>query len=142
MTRYVLRVTRYVLLVTSHAMADSPVQPTPGGVTIKVFVAPRSSANKVMGEHNGAIKVALTAPPVEGAANRALVEFLAKLLGVPRSAVSLISGETSRQKTVRVRDLSIEQAQEKLTRDEAAKPALSAAEGTPRTPRTPRSHQE
>jgi hypothetical protein len=95
-------------------MFVSPVQSTPGGVTIRVFVAPRSSANKVVGEHNGAIKIALTAPPVEGAANKALVEFLAKLLGVPRSSVSLVSGETSRQKTVRIVGFSVEQALEKL----------------------------
>ena len=99
-------------------MPNSPVQPTPGGVTIRVFVAPRSSANKVSGEHNGAVKIALTAPPVEGAANRALVEFLAKLLGVPRSAVSLVSGETSRQKTVKALGVSVEQAIEKLIRNE------------------------
>lgn len=102
-------------------MSNAPVQPTPGGVTIKVFVAPRSSANKVMGAHNGAIKVALTAPPVEGAANKALVELLAKLLGVPRSTVSIVSGETSRQKTVKVLAISAEDVLEKLTGDESAK---------------------
>ncbi|HYP20580.1 MAG TPA: DUF167 domain-containing protein [Chloroflexia bacterium] len=98
-------------------MPDSPIQPARGGVTIRVFVAPRSSANKVVGEHNGAIKVALTAPPVEGAANKSLVEFLAKLLGVPRSSVSLVSGETSRQKMVKVLGISVEQVVEKLTVD-------------------------
>jgi uncharacterized protein (TIGR00251 family) len=102
-------------------MPNSPIQPTPGGVTIRVFVAPRSSANNVSGEHNGAIKIALTAPPVEGAANRALVEFLAKLLGVPRSAVSLVSGETSRQKTVKALGISVEHVLEKLLRDGTAK---------------------
>ena len=101
-------------------MPPSPIQPTPGGITIRVFVAPRSSANKVMGEHNGAVKIALTAPPVEGAANKALVEFLAKLLGVPRSSVSLVSGETSRQKRVKVLGVSVEQALEKLTGDGTA----------------------
>ncbi|HEX8228699.1 MAG TPA: DUF167 domain-containing protein [Chloroflexia bacterium] len=106
-------------------MPDSPVQPSQGGVTIRVFVAPRSSANKVLGEHNGAVKIALTAPPVEGAANKALVEFLAKLLGVPRSSVSLVSGETSRQKTVRALSVSVERVVEILIGD-----------GTAKTPRT------
>ena len=78
------------------------IETTNTGVTIRVYVTPRSSANKVVGEHNGAIKVALTAPPVEGAANRALVEFLAKALDVPRSAVRLVSGEASRSKVVQV----------------------------------------
>ncbi len=95
-------------------MTNSPIQAISGGVTIKLFVAPRSSTNKVIGEHNGAVKIALTAPPVEGAANKALAEFLAKLLGVHRSSVSLVSGETSRQKLVRVAGVSLEQAVEKL----------------------------
>jgi uncharacterized protein (TIGR00251 family) len=80
------------------------------GVTIRIYVAPRSSASKVIGEHNGALKVALTAPPVEGAANKALVELLAKLLGVPKSAVTIVSGETSRNKTVRVEGTTVVEA--------------------------------
>lgn len=95
-------------------MSSPAIQPSADGVTIKVYVAPRSSANKVVGEHNGAIKVALTAPPVEGAANKALLEFLAKLLGVPRSSVSLVSGETSRQKTVKVQGATEEWALARL----------------------------
>ncbi|MDQ3928600.1 MAG: DUF167 domain-containing protein [Chloroflexota bacterium] len=106
---------------TISAMSESPVQPIPGGATIKVFVAPRSSANKVMGEHNGAIKIALTAPPVEGAANKALVEFLAKLLGMPRSAMSLVLGETSRQKMVKVLGVSLERAVQMLVGDSTSK---------------------
>ncbi len=78
------------------------IENKPGGVSIRVHVAPRASANRVLGMQNGALKVALTAPPVEGAANKALVEFLAKALGVPKSAVAILSGDTSRNKTVRV----------------------------------------
>jgi uncharacterized protein len=78
------------------------IEATPTGITIRVYVAPRSSANKVVGMHNGALKVALTAPPVEGAANKALIEFFAKALGVAKSAVKLVSGETSRHKVVSV----------------------------------------
>jgi uncharacterized protein (TIGR00251 family) len=84
------------------------------GVTIRVYVAPRSSASKVVGEHNGALKVALTAPPVEGAANKALVDLLAKLLGVPKGAVSIVSGESSRYKTVRVDRVDAQTAARKL----------------------------
>ncbi len=78
------------------------IESTPSGVTIKVYVAPRASTNRVVGVHNGAIKVALTAPPVEGAANKALVEFLAKALQVPKGSVRLASGEASRHKVVAV----------------------------------------
>jgi uncharacterized protein (TIGR00251 family) len=84
------------------------------GVTIKVYVAPRSSFNKVVGLHDGAVKVALTAPPVEGAANKALVDLLAKVLGVSKSAVSLVSGETSRNKVVRVAGIEASDAITKL----------------------------
>jgi len=73
-----------------------------GGVTFAVRVVPRSSRNAVAGVQGDALKVKLTAPPVEGAANTALIEFLAKQLGVRRSAVSIVSGEKSRSKTVRV----------------------------------------
>lgn len=78
------------------------------GVTIRVYVAPRSSANKLMGIHDGALKVALTAPPVEGAANKALIAFLAKALGISKSDVRLASGETSRHKMVQVSGITVE----------------------------------
>ena len=94
--------------------APTAVEPTVGGVTLRIYVAPRASANKVVGLHNGAVKVALTAPPVEGAANKALIEFLAKTLGVPRGNVSIQSGETSRNKVVRVEGIDAQQTLEKL----------------------------
>ena len=73
-----------------------------GGVELRVLVQPRASRSRVLGEHGGALKVALAAPPVDGAANEALVELLADLLGVPRRQVSLVSGQSSRRKTVQV----------------------------------------
>ncbi len=83
-------------------------------VTIKIYAAPQSSTNKVVGVHNGAIKVALTAPAVEGAANKALVEFVAKVLEVPKGAVRLTSGETSRHKVVAVTGVGAQAALKKL----------------------------
>lgn len=71
-------------------------------ITFKVRLLPRASRNAVRGEHGGALKIALTAPPVEGAANQALVDFLAKILGVKKGAVKIMAGEKSRHKTVRV----------------------------------------
>ena len=73
-----------------------------GGVELRVLVQPRASRSRVVGEHGGALKIALAAPPVDGAANEALVELLAELCGVPRRQVSLVSGQSSRRKTVRV----------------------------------------
>src|SRR5690349_11196515 len=93
---------------------EGAVRATPEGVSIRVHVAPRASRNKVLGVHDGALKVALTAPPVEGAANKALVEFMAKMLGVPKSAVSIVSGETSRHKVVEVMGTTAEEITRRL----------------------------
>ena len=65
-----------------------------------MLVQPRASRSRVTGWHDGRLKVQLTAPPVDGEANEALLKFLSKLLGVPRRDVTLLRGETSRRKTV------------------------------------------
>jgi uncharacterized protein (TIGR00251 family) len=65
-------------------------------------VQPRAAASEVSGVHGDALKVRLSAPPVDGAANEALVDLLAERLGVPRRAVRIVSGATARTKTVEV----------------------------------------
>ena len=70
------------------------------GVIFKVLVQPRSSKNMLAGLHNDALKIKLTAPPVNNAANRMSIEFLAKALGVPKSSLEIVSGHTSRNKQV------------------------------------------
>ncbi len=72
------------------------------GVRFAVRVQPRASKNEVAGIHGRALKIRLQAPPVDGAANDALVSFLADLLGVSRRSVRIISGDSSRNKTVEV----------------------------------------
>jgi uncharacterized protein len=72
------------------------------GVTFSVRVVPRASRSEIVGLHDGALKIRVAAPPVEGAANDELVRFLAKQFGVPRSAVMLASGAHSRTKTIRI----------------------------------------
>jgi uncharacterized protein len=79
-----------------------PIRGTAAGVTFAVKVQPRAKKNAITGEIGDALKVALTAPPVEGRANEACIEFFANLLDVPRSSVTIASGETSRNKVVRV----------------------------------------
>lgn len=69
---------------------------------LDVLVQPRASRSEVVGMQAGAIKVRLTAPPVEGAANQALIELLAEELSVPRRHVSVVAGLSSRRKTVQV----------------------------------------
>lgn len=83
-------------------MSELEIHEEKGGVSFGVRVSPRASRDAVMGVHDGALKVALTAPPVEGAANAALIALLAKALGVAKRAVTIASGEASRQKRVRV----------------------------------------
>jgi hypothetical protein len=74
----------------------------PEGVELALLIQPRASRTRVVGEHDGLLKLQLAAPPVDGEANAALLEFLAKQLGVPRRQVSLTAGDASRRKRVRV----------------------------------------
>ena len=75
----------------------------PQGLLIDVRVQPKSAQNAIVGEHDGALKIKLNAPPVEGKANKALVQFLAKLLRCPKSSLEIVSGQTSRSKRLLVR---------------------------------------
>jgi uncharacterized protein (TIGR00251 family) len=69
---------------------------------LAVHVQPRASRSAVVGEHGGALKIRLAAPPVDGAANEALVEFVAGQLGVPRRQVRLVGGAASRRKLLEI----------------------------------------
>lgn len=85
------------------------------GVTFQVRVSPRAKRSGVLGTHDGALKVSLTAPPVDGAANAALIAYLAKSLAVARGAVQIQSGETARLKRVRVRGVTVARVMELLS---------------------------
>jgi uncharacterized protein len=78
-----------------------------GAVVLSVRVQPRASRDAVLGVHDGALKVALTAPPVEGEANASLIALLAKQLGVPKRDVTIVQGATGRQKVVAIRGLEM-----------------------------------
>jgi uncharacterized protein (TIGR00251 family) len=75
-------------------------------VTIAVKVVPRASKNEIAGREGDAVKIRLTAPPVEGKANAALVKFLADALGVSRAQIEVVAGQGSRRKLVRVRGVT------------------------------------
>ena len=90
------------------------IRDTPQGATFAVRVQPRARKNAIVGELGDALKLALTAPPVEGRANEACIEFLAEFLKVPRSSVTIAAGETSRNKVIRVRGLTAAQVEERL----------------------------
>ena len=91
-----------------------PVETADGGCRLRLWVQPRAARNEVVGIQGDAVKVRLTAPPVEGKANLALVRFLAEQLGVSRNAVELTAGAGNRRKTVRVTGLTPAQARERL----------------------------
>ncbi len=91
-----------------------PIRDTPNGATFAVKVHPRAKKNAVAGEIGDALKLALTAPPVEGKANDACVAFLAEVLGVSRSSITIVAGETSRQKVIRVAGMTAAAIRERL----------------------------
>jgi hypothetical protein len=87
---------------------------TPEGVLISLHVQPRAARNEIVGLQGEELKVRLTSPPVDGAANRLCTEFLAKLLGVPKSSVTVHSGEKSRHKRLLVHAMTSEEARRAL----------------------------
>lgn len=92
------------VLISSVIMI--PIHDTSDGVTFAIKVHPRAKRNAITGEVGDAIKISLTAPPVEGKANDACIEFLANLLKVPRSSVSIAAGLSSRNKVIQVAGLT------------------------------------
>lgn len=90
------------------------IRKTPDGVELALQIQPRASRTEVVGAHGDALKIRLAAPPVDGEANEELVRFLAKTLGVPKSAVTIVSGATGKRKRVRVVGVTAAQASERL----------------------------
>jgi uncharacterized protein len=92
------------------------IRDTPDGATFQVKVQPRAKKNAIVGEVGEALKLALTAPPIEGRANQACIAFLAELLNVPRSSVTIATGQSSRNKVIRVAGMTAKQVQERLSK--------------------------
>lgn len=88
-----------------------------GAVVLAVRVQPRASRDEVVGEWEGALKVRLRTPAIEGRANEALVEFLARVLRIPKAAVRILSGERSRMKRVELIGVTPQQVIALLTHD-------------------------
>jgi len=88
---------------------------SPTGATFAIKVHPRARKNAISGELGNALKLSITAPPVEGRANDACVEFFARLLKVPRSSVTIASGLTSRNKMIHVAGISAEDVRQRLS---------------------------
>lgn len=90
------------------------ISPRGDGVVIALHIQPGAKKTELCGLHGDALKIRLQAPPVDGKANECLLAFVATTLGVARSRVSLVSGQTSRSKRVAVDDIGLEQVQLKL----------------------------
>ncbi len=86
-----------------------------GAVRFTVYVQPRASRSEVAGVHGDAVKIRLAAPPVDGAANKELVTFLGKKLGVPKSAIRIVSGERGRRKILEVSCITVQSVREAMT---------------------------
>ena len=91
-----------------------PIRDPPAGATFAVKVQPRAKKNAIIGELGDALKLALTAPPLEGRANKACIEFFANLLDVPRSSITIASGEASRNKIIRVTERSADEIRSRI----------------------------
>ena len=79
---------------------------TASGCTLNVRVHPGARRNAITGTHDGALKISLTTPPTDGRANAALISFLAETLNIPRAAITLTTGATSRTKTLHLEALT------------------------------------
>ena len=82
--------------------------------TLSIRIQPRASKNEIIRREDGGLKIRLTAPPVDGAANEALIRFLAGTLSLPKSSVEIVSGHTSRDKIVRISGVSEAEAERLL----------------------------
>lgn len=91
-----------------------PIKQTKSGISIDVIVQPKSSRDEIVGLHSDRLKIKLTAPPVDGKANAALIAFLAKKLGIAKSQIQIVRGETGRKKTLLLKDVSAEKIRSAL----------------------------
>ncbi len=91
-----------------------PVHEAPSGVSFAIKVHPRAKKDAITGTLGAALKVSLTAPPIDGRGNDACIEFFAKLLKVSRSSVTIASGQTSRNKVIRVSGVTAQYVRDRL----------------------------
>jgi uncharacterized protein (TIGR00251 family) len=89
-------------------MIDSElqIQETGEGLELRLHVQPRAKRSEIAGVHGRALKVKVAAPPVDDAANRAIVQYFSTLLGIPKSSIQILSGLKSREKKLQIRGIS------------------------------------
>ena len=99
-----------------------PIHESAKGVGFAVKVQPRARKNAITGTVGDALKLALTAPPIEGRANQAVIDFFAELFQIPRSSVTIASGARGRRKVIRVKDVSKQAIEDKLAENLRSEP--------------------
>ena len=87
--------------------AGLKIRETSAGLEIRIHVLSRAKRNEISGTYNGALKINTTAPPVDDAANKAVIEYLSKLFGIPKSSIRILAGTKSRDKTLQISGLSL-----------------------------------
>ena len=93
------------------------LRPTDGGCILSVRVHPGAKHNAITGTHADALKISLTTPPTDGRANIALIAFLAERLNIPRASIDILTGPTSRSKTLRLTGIPAAEAESRLLTD-------------------------
>jgi uncharacterized protein (TIGR00251 family) len=91
------------------------INPCESGIRFSAVIQPRSSQNEISGIHNNSLKIRLTSPPVDGAANKTCVKFLAKWLGVSPSKIRIVAGLSNKNKTIEIDDIDESAFRDKLT---------------------------
>lgn len=97
------------------ATGEIKINPCKNGIRISAVIQPRASKNEVAGIHNNSLKVRLTSPPIDGAANKTCIKFLAKWLGVSPSNLSIVAGLSNKNKTIEISDMDESAFLKKLT---------------------------
>lgn len=86
----------------------------PGGVQVSLHVLPNAPKSQIVGMHNGCLKVKIKAPPVDGKANQAIIEFFSELFGISKSSVEILKGDKSKTKKVFLLGLSLQVVESRL----------------------------
>ena len=97
-------------------MEDSSwrIRDSGSGIDIRLHIQPKAACDELAGLHNGAIKLRISAPPADNAANRAVVEFFSALLKVPKSRITFLRGQKSRDKILRITGITLEDVTNRL----------------------------
>jgi uncharacterized protein (TIGR00251 family) len=96
-----------------------PIHDTPNGASFAIKVQPRAKRNAISGVVGDTLKISLSAPPLEGRANRACTEFLAEVLDIPRSSITIAAGAATRRKMIRIAGMSAEEVRKRLQKSSA-----------------------